>query len=108
MDCSLLLSLSFLKIFFFFFFFFFTFNLLLSNFLLLLLGFIVVVFFFYLFFFSFQYFLFPYWAVFPAGAFGFLALALPVGVCSLECNNNNNNNNISTVGCQLAIVNTIA
>ena len=66
------MSLSFFKDFF----FFFTFNLLLSNFLLLLLGFIVVVFFF-LFFFSFQYFLFPYWAVFPAGAFGFLASSSP-------------------------------
>ena len=85
MDCSLLLSLSFFKDFFFFF------NLLLSNFLLLLLGFIVVVFFFYLFFFSIQYFLFPYWAVSLLGPLGFWHLALPVGVCSLECNNNNNN-----------------
>ena len=71
--------LSFLKIF-----FLLTFNLLLSNFLLLLLSFIMVVF-------SFQNFLFPYWAVFPAGASGFWHLALLVGVCSLECNNNNNN-----------------
>ena len=70
MDCSLLyVPQFFLKI---FFFFFLTFNLLLSNFLLLLLGFIVVVFFF-----SFQDFLFPYWAVFPAGAFGFLASSSP-------------------------------
>ena len=64
------MSLSFFKDFFFFFFFL-TFNLLLSNFLLLLLGFIVV------FFFSFQDFLFPYLAVFPAGAFGFLASSSP-------------------------------
>ena len=70
------MSLSFFKDFFFFFFFLLTFNLLLSNFSLLLLGFIVVVFYF-LFFFSFQYFLFPYWAVFPAGAFGFLASSSP-------------------------------
>ena len=27
------------------------------------------------------------------GPSGFWHLALPVGVCSLECNNNNNNNN---------------
>ena len=66
------MSLSFFKVFFFFFFFFFTFNLLLSNFLLLLLGFTIVVFFF-----SFQDFLFPYWAVFPDGAFGFLASSSP-------------------------------
>ena len=63
------MSLSFFKDFF----FLLTFNLLLSNFLLLLLGFIVVVFFF----FFFQDFLFPYWAVFPAGAFGFLASSSP-------------------------------
>ena len=62
------MSLSFFKDF-----FLLTFNLLLLNFLLLLLGFIVVVFFFL----SFQDFLFPYWAVFPAGAFGFLASSSP-------------------------------
>ena len=61
------MSLSFLKI---FFLFFFTFNLLLSNFLLLLLSFIVVLF-------SFKNFIFPYWAVFPAGAFGFLVSSSP-------------------------------
>ena len=64
------MSLSFLKE---FFFFFWggggAFNLLLSNFLLLL-SFIVVLF-------SFQNFFFPYWAVFPAGAFGFLASSSP-------------------------------
>ena len=65
MDCSLLYAPQFfLKIF-----FFLTFNLLLSNFLLLL-SFIVVVF-------SFQNFLFPYWAVFPAGVFGSLASSSP-------------------------------
>ena len=62
------MSLSFFKDFFFF--FFLTFNLLLSNFLLLLPSFIVALF-------SFQNFLFPYWAVFPAGAFGFLASSSP-------------------------------
>ena len=62
------MSLSFLKIYFNYYFFF-TFNLLLSN-LSLLLSFIIVVF-------SFQIFLFPYWAVFPAGAFGFLASSSP-------------------------------
>ena len=64
MDCSLLYVPQF-----FFFFFFFFFNLLLSKFLLLLLSFIVV--------FSFQNFLFPYWAVFPAAAFGFFASSSP-------------------------------
>ena len=48
-------------------------------------------------FFSSQNFLFPYWAVFPAGPFleflGFWHLPPPVEVCSLECNNNNNINN---------------
>ena len=35
-------------------------------------------------FFSFKSVLFPYWAVFPAGAFGFFwLLALTIGVCSL-------------------------
>ena len=74
------MSLSFFKDFFFF--FFLTFNLLLSNFLLLLLGFIVVVFFFLSKIFSFltglSSLLWP---------LGFWHLALPVGVCSLECNN---------------------
>ena len=65
MDCSLLYVTQFFKDF-----FFLTFNLLLINFLLLLLSFIAVVF-------SFQNFLFPYWAVFPAGAFGFLASSSP-------------------------------
>ena len=52
------------------FFFLLTFNLVLSNLLLSLFSFIVV-------FFSFESFLFPYWAVFPAGAFGFLASGSP-------------------------------
>ena len=75
------MSLSFSKDFFFF--SFLTFNLLLSNFLLLLLGFIVVVFFFF-------FFLTGLFSL--LGPLGFWHLALPVGVCSLECNNNNNNN----------------
>ena len=62
MDCSLLYVPQFINDFFF--------NLVLSHFLLLLLSFIVVVF-------SFQNFLFPYWAVFPAGAFGFLVSSSP-------------------------------
>ena len=72
MDCSLLYVPQFFYRFFFL--LLLTFNLLLSNFLLLLLGFIVVV--YPVFFFS-QDFLFPYWAVFPAGAFGFLASSSP-------------------------------
>ena len=67
MDCNLLYVPQFFKD---DFVFWLTFNLLLSNFLLLFLSFIVVVF-------SFQNFLFPYWAVFPAGAFGFLASSSP-------------------------------
>ena len=70
-----------------FFNFFFLPNLLLSNFLLLLLGFIVVVFFFLSKIFSFLTGLSSL-----LGPLGFWHLALPVGVCSLECNNNNNNN----------------
>ena len=81
---GVLLSLSFFKVFFFF--FFFTFNLLLSNFLLLLLGFIVVVFFFFLS----NIFFFLTGLSSLLGPLGFWHLALPVGVCSLECNNNNN------------------
>ena len=48
-----------------------TFNLVLSNLLLLLLFSFIVVFF------SFESFLFPYWVVFPAGAFRFLAFGSP-------------------------------
>ena len=63
MDCSLLYVPQFFK-------FLLTFNSVLSNFLLLLFGFIVA-------FFSFSSFLSTYWAVFPAGAFGFLASGFP-------------------------------
>ena len=59
------MSLSFLNIF-----FSVDFNLVFSNFLLLLFSFIVV-------FFSFESCLFPYWAVFPVGAFRFLASGSP-------------------------------
>ena len=59
MDCSLLYVLQF----FIHFFFLMTFYLVLSSFSLF--GFIVL-------YFSFKSFLFPYWAVFPARAFGFL------------------------------------
>ena len=90
MDCSLLLSLSFFKDFF----FFFTFNLLLSNFLLLLLGFYRCCIFFIYFFFLSNIFSFLTGLSSLLGPLGFWHLALPVGVCSLECNNNNNNNNV--------------
>ena len=49
-----------------------TFNLVLSNLLLLLLLFSFIVVFF-----SFESFLFPYWVVFPAGAFRFLVFGSP-------------------------------
>ena len=55
--------------------------------------FIVVVFFFYLFFFLSNIFSFLTGLSSLLGPLGFWHLALPVGVCSLECNNNNNNNN---------------
>ena len=57
---------------------------------MLLLGFIVVVFFFFLS----KIFSFLTGLSSLLGPLGFWHLALPVGVCSLECNNNNNNNNI--------------
>ena len=64
------MSFSFYSFFFLFFFFFFgDFNLVLSSFLLLF-GFITL-------YFSLKSFLFPYWAVFPAGAFGFSASGSP-------------------------------
>ena len=93
MDCSLLLSLSFFKDYFFFFFFFFLLLIYFyQTFCCCCLVFIVVVFFFYLFFFLSNIFSFLTGLSSLLGPLGFWHLALPVGVCSLECNNNNNNN----------------
>ena len=49
---------------------------------------LLLLFIFILFLYSFFNFCFPYWAVFPAGDFGFWHRAVPVGVCSLEWHNN--------------------
>ena len=60
--------------------------------MLLLLGFYRCCIFFYLFFFLSNIFSFLTGLSSLLGPLGFWHLALPVGVCSRECNNNNNNN----------------
>ena len=73
MDCSLLLSLSFFKDFFFKFTF-------IKLFVVVAWFYRCCIFFFF----------FPRFSLSLLGPLGFWHLALPVGVCSLECDNNDN------------------
>ena len=91
MDCSLLLSHSFFKDFFFFFFLLLIYFY--QTFCCCCLVLSLLYFFLFIFFLS-NIFSFLTGLSSLLGPLGFWHLALPAGVCSLECNNNNNNSQV--------------